>query len=113
MSEIPTPWGEHLLVRAGLQGVFQPEVLSGTAGCTKPHDEIFAYLLARVEVDPRREAVYFVDDKLENLAAGAKFGLRGIWYRREESASDFQPAHTITALDELPRLPGLQLVGHT
>lgn len=107
LSEIPTPWGKYLLERAGLRNVFRPEVLSGTAGCTKPGAEIFQYLLDRLDADPRSEPVFFLDDKLENLQAGARFGLRTIWYRRQEPDADFEAEHVIESLEELLQIPGM------
>jgi 6-phospho-3-hexuloisomerase len=101
LSEIPEAWIDPMLGRLGVTGQFDAVVTSGRAGATKPEPAIFDLLMK--ELGPARpgELRFYVDDRLNNLAAGEKYGLSGIWMRRGASpASTYRPRHVIGSLRE-------------
>ncbi|HOX06909.1 MAG TPA: HAD hydrolase-like protein [Planctomycetota bacterium] len=101
LSEIPDAWMGPMLRRLGVTGRFDVIVTSGRAGATKPEPAIFELLMR--ELGPVRpgERRFYVDDRLNNLAAGERYGLTGIWMRRGASpVSSYRPRHTIVSLAE-------------
>ncbi|QQR48874.1 HAD-IA family hydrolase [bacterium] len=55
---------------------FDGLVVSGTAGCMKPDDEIFDYLFNTYQLKPQE--CLFIDDQEENTTAGNKHGMKTI-----------------------------------
>lgn len=99
LSEIPEAWLEPMLRRLGVAGQFDVLVTSGRAGVTKPEPGIFEVLLRELGPAKPGELRFYVDDRLNNLAAGEKYGLAGIWMRRGASPpSSYRPRHVITNL---------------
>jgi 6-phospho-3-hexuloisomerase len=99
LSEIPEPWIGPMLERLGVAGQFDAIVTSGRAGATKPEPAIFDLLLKELGPARPREFRFYVDDRLNNLAVGEKYGLAGIWMRRGASpASPYRPRHIIASL---------------
>ena len=112
LSEIPDDWIGPMLRRLGVAGKFDVIVTSGRAGVTKPEPGIFE-LLSR-ELGPARpgERRFYVDDRLNNLAAGEKSGLSGIWMRRGASpVTSYRPRHVVTSLAEALEVVRAALAG--
>lgn len=55
---------------------FDGLVVSGTAGCMKPDDEIFDYLFSTYKLNPQE--CLFIDDQEENTTAGNNHGMKTI-----------------------------------
>jgi 2-haloacid dehalogenase len=67
-------------------GWFEGIVVSGEEGVAKPDPAIFHILLERYAVDPAD--ALFVDDRPENVAAGAALGLAGHVFTTPEALRD-------------------------
>ncbi len=63
---------------------FAGTVVSGNEGLVKPDPAIYQVLLQRYSINPSRAA--FIDDKLENVEAARRLGLRGIHFIDATSA---------------------------
>lgn len=90
---------------SGLHHAFDSAVVSGDHGIGKPNPEIFARLLAELEVGPG-EAV-MIGNSLERDIAGARnAGIRSVWIRvpGAEEPEEVQPDHEIRDLSEIAAL---------
>lgn len=63
---------------AELFSLFDGLVFSGAIGLTKPHEEIYTYLLDRYGLTA--EDCIFVDDNVNNIEAANKLGIEGILF---------------------------------
>lgn len=101
---------QMLVDQAGLRPLMAFILSSAACGYRKPHPAIFELALQRMQI-PAGEAM-MVGDLLETDVLGAnRMGIRSVWLtRRSRSprssapAADRTPAHTISALAELPPL---------
>lgn len=62
---------------------FHGGVISGHVGALKPDPEIYALLLDRFAIDPRR--AIFIDDVAANAKAADQFGIRGIQFQNPDA----------------------------
>lgn len=62
---------------------FDIEVISGREGCIKPEPEIYALVEARTGLSG--DALFFIDDRPENVAAAQRRGWRGTVFRRTDA----------------------------
>jgi HAD superfamily hydrolase (TIGR01509 family) len=69
----------RLIARLGLDGLFQEQIISATAGASKPDPAIYWQALERLGV--AAEETVFVDDWGVNVAAARQLGLVGIRFR--------------------------------
>ncbi len=100
----------RLLAAAGLEGVFNPQLVSAAEGVRKPDASLFQRVLAAWDLPP--EAVVMVGDTLSEDILGAKrAGLRSIWFTADVDtlanralADSLQPD---ASTDSLLALPGL------
>lgn len=53
--------------------------ISGNLHLVKPHEDIYKYLLQKTNIKP--EDTIFIDDKLENIEAAKKLGIKTIWFK--------------------------------
>ena len=58
--------------RFGFMDSFRDVVVSGRVGCMKPDPAIYAHVEADTGIAPER--LFFIDDRLENIAAAARRG---------------------------------------
>jgi putative hydrolase of the HAD superfamily len=70
---------EHRIERFGLRRSFSAFFTSGYLGRRKPDPEIFAQVCSILHKPP--EAIIFIDDRPENVAAAASFGMTALHYR--------------------------------
>ena len=70
---------------ADLFGRFDGAVYSHVAGCMKPDREIFEIAIRRLDLEPARTV--YIDDRPENVEAGARAGLNAIGYDPDDHAS--------------------------
>jgi len=69
----------RLLARAGLQGAFDPQLISAAEGVRKPTLSLFQRVLSAWKLPP--EAVVMVGDTLgEDILGAQRAGLRSIWF---------------------------------
>jgi putative hydrolase of the HAD superfamily len=68
----------HKIERFGLTPFFDCIVIEGEFGTGKPDGRVYAYALARLDVQP--EEAWMVGDNLEwDVAGPQRMGIRGIW----------------------------------
>jgi putative hydrolase of the HAD superfamily len=93
------------IAATGLASFFKAVAVSGEHGIGKPKPEIFQILLAELGVLP--DEALMVGNSLERDIAGARnAGIRSVWIRvpGSEELAEVVPDHTITALNEIPRI---------
>jgi FMN phosphatase YigB (HAD superfamily) len=61
--------------------LFEGIVISGDVGMVKPDPALFAYLLERYKLDPRK--TFYIDDRPENIQAAQEFGIQGCLYEKK------------------------------
>lgn len=92
---------------SGLGSMFHAIAISGEHGIGKPKPEIFHHLLGELGVAPLEALM--VGNSLERDITGARnAGVCSIWIKvpGSEEHADVAPDHTITCLDEIPRILG-------
>lgn len=101
---------QRLLAAAGLQGAFDPQLVSAAEGVRKPNVSLFQRVLSVWDLPP--EAVVMVGDTLgEDILGAQRAGLRSIWFTADADtpanralAGSLRPDATT---DSLLALPGL------
>jgi len=88
------------LDEAGLAGVFDPIVSSGTEGVEKPDRRIFTRAVELAGVRPS-EAFHVGDLPVTDAEGAAAAGLHAVWLHRDGTGTD-GPVAEITSLSELP-----------
>ena len=68
-----------LIAKLGYYDGYDPLILSYQVDMKKPDPQIFEYLLKELSLPP--EEVLFIDDRIENVQAAAKFGIETIHFR--------------------------------
>jgi HAD superfamily hydrolase (TIGR01509 family) len=76
---VSNSWGLGLYDRAGLDGLFDVEVVSGEVGLRKPDAEIFLLAADRLGLAPA--ACVMVDDLRPNILAAEALGMRAVLHR--------------------------------
>ncbi|NJL54651.1 HAD family phosphatase [bacterium] len=66
------------LARLGIDGLFDPLIVSAQVGLMKPDPAIYAHVLGVLQRPPGH--TIFVDDRAENVAAAARLGIHTIHY---------------------------------
>ena len=93
---------ERVFRHAGLYDFFDAFIVSSRVGCFKPDPRIYADGIAKMGIEP--DKILFVDDSEENLAGGARSGMRPLLINRyADYRHDIYPC--ISELSELPDLP--------
>ncbi|MHC4917856.1 MAG: HAD family hydrolase [Planctomycetota bacterium] len=91
------------IAAVGLEGRFDPVLVSGDIGIHKPDARVFDEACRLAGVAPA-ECVY-VGDRLEGDAVGARnAGMTGVWVDRDDEGGTPQGVHRIADLSELPAL---------
>lgn len=75
LSNVVRPIAGFIRSRGGYQN-FNPIILSGEVGFSKPEPEIYQLALDRLRLKP--EEILFVDDREENLATAEEFGMETV-----------------------------------
>lgn len=83
LSNIPAEVAEATFDAFPLIHRFRDVVVSGAEGVVKPDRRIYEIALARMG-HPSPEAVLFIDDRLENVAAAEALGLQGHHFQSAE-----------------------------
>jgi putative hydrolase of the HAD superfamily len=100
----------RLLRLAGLEGVFDPQLISAAEGVRKPDPSLFQRVLSAWKLPP--EAVIMVGDTLgEDILGAQGVGLRSIWFTRDADTAanralqgSLRPEATAADLLALPNL---------
>ena len=83
LSNAPCGFLDKVFAREGLDGIFDPRIVSCEVGMIKPSPEIFEHLLDALGISPS-EAV-FIDDNEKNSAAASALGIHGITFEGREA----------------------------
>lgn len=91
------------LRRLGLEGRFDPVIISGAFGSAKPNADIFREACERARSSPGRTV--YVGDRYDVDARGARdAGLIGAWLNRVGESKNDPEIHEIGSLEWLPDL---------
>jgi HAD superfamily hydrolase (TIGR01549 family) len=99
ISNMPEEWGDYLSQKYSLYKDFNPILLSSDIGIAKPDYGKYDEFLNRAGVIG--EKVLFIDDKLENLQMGKRFGFKTILFDRGRDQYGYEPDLVITNFQEL------------
>jgi HAD superfamily hydrolase (TIGR01549 family) len=99
ISNMPKEWGDYLAKKFNLVVDFDPIILSGDVGVSKPDYGKYDEFLNRAGV--RGEKVLFIDDKLENLIMAERFGFKTVLFDRGREQEGFEPNVKISSFKEL------------
>lgn len=95
LSNMPKEWGRHFVKKYDLDRIFDEIILSGEVKATKPSKKIY-------EIATNRCGKFcFIDDRLENLKAAKRFGIKTIFMERKDPRRKFKPDYTVHSLLEL------------
>ena len=83
LSNASYEWLEHILSGQNLYPYFDEVIISSRIGLIKPEPKIFEYALNKFNVLPN-EAL-FIDDRLVNVEAAQKGGLRAVVFENVDS----------------------------
>lgn len=97
LTNLPSEWEKYLVRRFGLKKYFTHICYLSEIGLVKPDLETYKSMLERT----KQKEVFMMDDHIENLENAAKFGMKTIWYKRDEQRSKYVPDLTIKNLREL------------
>jgi putative hydrolase of the HAD superfamily len=95
-------WSEFLRNKFNINQFFEAIVISGEVGYRKPDKKIFEILLKKINSKP--EECIFVDDKLENLNAASKLGIKNIRFIRNKIKSKSCSEFEVNNFSELLRV---------
>ena len=95
-------WSAYLRRKYELDRLFSRTIISGDVGLRKPDPRIYDEFLKGISSEA--SSCVFIDDRLKNLAAASKQGMRTIYFAREETQHPFQPDGIIRTLMEIPEL---------
>jgi len=96
--------GNAHLERIGISQYFVAHFNADTVAKPKPHADMFLAALDFAGVQPQ-ECVHIGDHPHEDVDAAAALGFHTIWFKSDYAATppdDFQPAHTVTRLAQIP-----------
>lgn len=99
ISNMPKEWGTYIVKKHNLSKDFEPIILSGEIGVSKPDNGIYEEFLERSGVQGDR--VLFIDDKLENLIIAERFGFKTVLFDRGREQIGFEPNFIIESLNQL------------
>jgi HAD superfamily hydrolase (TIGR01549 family) len=99
ISNMPEEWGDYLSQKFKLFEDFNPILLSADIGVRKPDYGKYDEFLNRAKV--RGDKVLFIDDKLENLQMGKRFGFKTVLFDRGRDQYGYEPDLVITSFEEL------------
>ena len=87
----------------GLRHYFDAFVISAVLGCWKPSEPMYATAVEEIGLPP--ESLMFVDDRLENVEAAVRLGMRGVVISRygETPETDLP---VVRSLDEVVQMIG-------
>ncbi len=90
------------LDRIGLGGVFEPLVISGEVGVSKPRPEIFQLVFDAFPDTPRSNFLMIGDSLTSDVAGGRNAGIDTCWYDRHgANESPEEPTHRIESISDL------------
>lgn len=100
-------WSQYTRGKYNLDVLFKEIVISGEVKYRKPDENIFSYLLCRINAIPSECAV--VDDRVRNLHIASSMGFKTIRFGREDidinsdRDRDYAIGSTIRSFCELPK----------
>jgi len=95
LSNMPKEWGRYFIRKYKLATIFDEIILSGEVKAKKPSKKIY-------EIAVRKFGEFiFIDDRLENLKAARRFGIKTVLMERKDPTRKFKPDYTIHSLLEL------------
>ena len=92
-------WSNFLRNKFNINQLFDVNVISGDVRYRKPDKRIYEILLDKTK-SPAEECIFF-DDKLENLRAASKLGIKTIKFVRSEDKVPFCSEFEISRFKEL------------
>jgi len=100
----------RLLAAAGLDGAFDPQLVSAAEGVRKPNVSLFQRVLSAWNLPP--EAVVMIGDTLgEDILGAQRAGMRSIWFTADADTPANRALvgslHADASADSLLALPGL------
>ena len=72
--------------KIGIYQMFDPVILSHEVGIKKPDPEIYKYVLKILKL--KAEEVFFTDDDIKNVEAGAELGMHAILFENAKQLED-------------------------
>ena len=102
LSNMPKEWWKYFSNKFSLTEYFDSVVLSGEVGIRKPDKEIYLEFERRSGV-PFNKSL-FIDDKLSNLEAAAKFGVKTVQFKRSDKKGKrggFHPDYVVRGFTKL------------
>jgi len=102
LSNVSKEWGEYFLEKFNLKNEFDPIVLSGEVGMSKPERGIYLEFERRSGIALERSL--FIDDKLINLKTASDLGVKTVYFNRKKKKRDiegFQPDYEVGSFAQL------------
>jgi HAD superfamily hydrolase (TIGR01549 family) len=99
ISNMPEEWGDYLSQKFSLHRDFDPILLSSDIGVAKPDFGKYDEFLNRANVIGGK--VLFIDDKLENLRMGKRFGFKTVLFDRGKEQSGYESDLVIENFEDL------------
>ena len=104
LSNMGVELAEYIRRDRPLEAWFDAVVVSGEVRCVKPDRHIYRLCLARLDVEPPQ--ALFVDDRADNIAAAARFGMRTVHFTGDGSMAELRAAVGKGAADSRPPANG-------
>jgi FMN phosphatase YigB (HAD superfamily) len=102
LSNMPREWGEYFFEKFNLKNEFDPIVLSGEVGMSKPERGIYLGFEKRSGIALKRSL--FIDDKLINLKTAYDLGVKTVYFNRKKKKRNiegFQPDYEVSSFADL------------
>jgi putative hydrolase of the HAD superfamily len=110
VTDAQSAYARGELHRVGLLGYFDPIIVSGDFGYRKPDRRLFQFALDKIKVAPQN-AVYVGNDMYRDIFGAREAGLTTVMFDSDQGRKAYQdcvPDYTITDLDQLPGILGVQ-----
>lgn len=99
LSNDVAEWSLYLRTKHSLNQFFDVIVISGEVEARKPNLKIYELLLKKVGTSPKK--CVFIDDKLENLQAASRLGIKGMRFVRNVPKIPFCSEFEVSSFKEL------------
>jgi putative hydrolase of the HAD superfamily len=102
LSNMPREWGEYFFKKFNLKNEFDPIVISGEVGMSKPERGIYLEFEKRSGIPLERSL--FIDDKLINLKTAYDLGVKTVYFNRKKKKRNiegFQPDYEVSSFADL------------